>query len=322
MPGKRRRSKLSTFSFCVYFKQILTTLKLLIMKTKKFLSIVLLMAMSLSLFVSCNKDDDDNYLTPNEQEQKSQWTINSSDDVIGTGQRVILTTNYQTNNPNMLITWYDGDKQLNSSPRSKTDYTWTAGEVGIHTIKAVITDREDVIEITNKFEVIETDLSDVILGDKKTKVLRTISSYKEKNGYIEYGTTNNLNKCYFNSSNDNEVVSKIRNEIKKNCLDPSYMNTSDYFLTLSSFRDAANKARTKYGNPITWVMPEAENVDDGVSEGIDFYNGRKTYKAVFKLRETHTVTLTLVGKVRSTYWSAGGQMVPAPESYTIITEVE
>ena len=65
-----------------------------------------------------------------------------------------------------------------------------------------------------------------------------------------------------------------------------------------------------------------ENVDDGVSEGIDFYNGRKTYKAVFKLRETHTVTLTLVGKVRSTYWSAGGQMVPAPESYTIITEVE
>ena len=138
----------------------------------------------------------------------------------------------------------------------------------------------------------------------------------------EYGTSNNLNKCYFSSSNDNPVVRKIINERKYDCVDVTFLNTSDYWLTLLAFQNAATNARTKYGEPITWIIPAAKNVDEGLIEGIDFYNGKKTYKAVFKLRETHRVTLTLVGKVRNTYWSAGGQIVLAPESYTIVTEVE
>jgi hypothetical protein len=54
-----------------------------------------------------------------------------------------------------------------------------------------------------------------------------------------------------------------------------------------------------------------------------FYNGMKSYKAVFKLRETHRVTLTLVGRVKSSsFWSVNGEIVPMPESYTVVTEVE
>jgi len=141
-----------------------------------------------SFLTSCGGDDDDTNPAPNDQKQKSQWTITCSDEVIGTGQRIVFTTNYETNNPNCLITWYDGNNRLNNTPRPKTDYTWTAGEIGTHTIKAVITDMNDIIEVTNNFEVIETDLGNVILGDKESKVLRTIISYKEKSGYIEYGT--------------------------------------------------------------------------------------------------------------------------------------
>ena len=150
------------------------------MKKLKYWSMIMLMTMSLPLMFSCGGDDDDTLPPSNQKDQSSPWTITSSDEIIGTGQKIVLTTNYQTNNPNLLITWYDGETRLNSSPSSETDYLWTAGNVGVHTIKAVITDREDIIEVVKEIEVIDTDLANVILGDKKTKILRTISSYKEK----------------------------------------------------------------------------------------------------------------------------------------------
>ena len=291
------------------------------MKKLKYWSMIMLMTMSLPLMFSCGGDDDDTLPPSNQKDQSSPWTITSSDEIIGTGQKIVLTTNYQTNNPNLLITWYDGETRLNSSPSSETDYLWTAGNVGVHTIKAVITDREDIIEVVKEIEVIDTDLANVILGDKKTKILRTISSYKEKNGYIEYGTTKDLNKCYFKSGDENAIATKIRNDLTTTWT--TYLTTSEYYLTLLSFQNAVNKARMKYGEPITCVIPEAKNIDEGEIEGVMFYNGMKSYKAVFKLRETHRVTLTLVGQVKSSsFWSVNGEIVPMPESYTVVTEVE
>ena len=130
-----------------------------------------------------------------------------------------------------------------------------------------------------------------------------------------------MNKCYFKSGDENAIATKIRNDLTTTWT--TYLTTSEYYLTLLSFQNAVNKARMKYGEPITCVIPEAKNIDEGEIEGVMFYNGMKSYKAVFKLRETHRVTLTLVGRVKSSsFWSVNGEIVPMPESCTVVTEVE
>ena len=295
----------------------------MLMKKRLWFVPTLLMASVFALMcVSCGGDDDDEVNpTPEKPSEKPTWTIACSDEVIGYNQTVVLTTTYTSDNPNLLITWYDNDSRLNAIARSEADYNWTAGKVGTHRIKAVITDREDIVEVEKEFEVVATDLANVILGDKKSKVLLTLSSYKDKRSYIEYGTSSDLNKCYFNSGSDDAIVEKISNE--KTYQWVTYENTTGYYLALGSFQEAVKKAQSKYGDPISSELPAATELDEYVVEGVAFYNGQKSYKAVFKLRENHTVTLTLRGTVKgANYWGVNGDVVVMPESYTVVTVVE
>lgn len=290
--------------------------------SKKNLLMSGLIAATLALsLVSCGDDDIIDETGPKPQTQEQSFTITCSDETIGNNQTVILTTDYSSGNPNLLLTWYDNETRLNAIARSTTDYTWTAKGVGLHTIKVIITDRDKVIEIKKNFEVIATDLGDVILGDKKSKVIRSLSTYKDKSSYFEYGSTNDLNKCYFSSDNDDPVVIKIENNRTYKWV--SYENTTSYYLALTSFQEAVRKAQIKYGEPLVSELPTSTEFDDYVAEGVLFYKGQKSYKAVFSLRNNHTVTLHLAGSVNyGSYWSVNGEIVVMPESYIIVTEIE
>ena len=284
------------------------------MKRNRLLFII---AISIAI-IACTEDEKKDTIveppTPN-------WTNNCSDETIGSGQTVILTTDYQTTNPNVLITWFDDTTRLNSLPRSHNDYTWTAGKVGVHNIKAVITDRYQIIEVKKSFNVVQCDFDKLIIGDKRSKVIRTMgTSYRTWGDNLTYGPDNNAILCYFDSKDDDAILYLIFNEHKYNWV--TYENTTGYYLALGSFQSAYEKAQRKCGDPIEAVIPEAKELDEYVTEGILFYKGEKHYNAKFKLRDKHKYEIRLDGNVyKNSYWSVNGETVNKPKDYIVVTSI-
>ena len=118
------------------------------MKKNKLWGIMMLVMMVLPLMISCSSDDDET-TEPSKTEPKVE--ITASDDVIGVKQRVILSVNYTTDNPNILVTWYEDGEKLHSIPKSDLDFYWYASSVGEHLIEVAITDREQVLKFQKNF---------------------------------------------------------------------------------------------------------------------------------------------------------------------------
>lgn len=113
---------------------------------------------------------------------KTNYTISFSDSVIGEEQDIQLSTDFKSDNPNILVTWFDNGERLNKLARSHTDYLWTAGKAGDHTITCSITDREEIIEFETSVKVIPCDYDRAIIGDSKEKIVRTYGDPKYSRG--------------------------------------------------------------------------------------------------------------------------------------------
>ncbi len=209
------------------------------MKKIIYWSILMLVMIVLPLMISCSSDDNE---TTESSKTGPKVEITASDDVIGAKQRVILSVNYTTDNPNILVTWYEDGEKLNSIPKSELDYLWYASEVGEHLIEVAITDREQVFKCQKTFTVVETELAGAIIGDSKSKIARTFGV--SENNVLTVKESNVTNMYYFSNNRLNKIYS-----VKSVPLTPK--TKYDYMQPITYFASYFNIYKNKYGEPIS-----------------------------------------------------------------------
>lgn len=176
---------------------------------------------------------------------KKDYTITFSDSVIGEEQDIQLSTDFKSDNPNILVTWFDNGERLNKLARSHTDYLWMAGKTGDHTIKCSITDREDIIEFEAKVKVIPCDFDRAIIGDSKTKIVRTYGDPKYSSGNIlgyGYGS-DDVREFTFASESLTSIY------MAKHYYWPS-VNPFPHLGMLSLYLEKVSEFSEKYGDPV------------------------------------------------------------------------
>ena len=176
---------------------------------------------------------------------KIVFKLVASDPIIGEGQIIELNSDYKTTNEdNLDVVWYDGDKRLNTITRHRKDYLWTAGERGVHHIKCVITENSAQTEICGDFTVIPCDYDKIILGDKKDKVLRNYGTpITDSNNTMWYGYSTDYNTFSFSSGG---VLTKALFE--RNVSFRGSPGNEPLFL-LSVFEEQIGKISSIHGNP-------------------------------------------------------------------------
>ena len=78
----------------------------------------LLFLLVILLVISCSSDNnrDDDF------KDNPVALLRLSDEIVGIGQVVILSCEYETDNPNILLTWFENGEKLNSTPKSDLDF--------------------------------------------------------------------------------------------------------------------------------------------------------------------------------------------------------
>ena len=224
------------------------------MKKNNFWSILMLVVMVLPLMISCGSDDNDTKES-DKTEQKVEITV--SDDVIGAKQQVILSVNYITDNPNILVTWYEDGKKLNSIPKSELYYSWYASEAGEHLIEVAITDREQVFKYQKTFTVVETELAGAIIGDSKSKIARTFGV--SENNVMTVKESNVTNQYFFSNNRLNRIYS-----VRSVPLTPK--TKYDYMQPVTYFANYFNMYKKKYGEPISENYTLLETTESKIIE--------------------------------------------------------
>lgn len=243
----------------------------------KKLAFMFVMAIMPIAFASCGGSDDEDGAGGNNSTPKAKVEISVSDEVVGERQIVELSVNYQTDNPNYLVTWYADGEKLNSIPKSELQYDWKAGEKGTHLIEVVITDREDVLKYEKSIEVVETELGDAIIGDNKSKIARTFGT-SETNDVITYSQSSaRTYKYYFTAEN------KLYKIYYEYAVSLSPRNRTDYMIPLTTFASGYKKYKEKFGEPIRENYTQLETSESKIVEyGGHIYSGSMYVQAVFQ----------------------------------------
>lgn len=245
---------------------------------KTYLAIILLAGIAV---LGCTKDNGGNQ--EGNDKPKNNYTITVSDSVIGEEQDIALSTNYTSDNPNILVTWFDNGERQNKLARTHTNFIWTAGKAGDHTIKCSITDRNDVIEFETKVKVIPCDFDKALIGDAKDKILRTYGDPK-------YTSGNTLGFGYYND--DVREISFSSNKVSRIHFEKHYqwpsVNQYPHLGMLSMYEEQVTNLSKKYGK-----TTDATNLGSTQAEkeekALSIYNSGAMY-ATWKYNG-HTVTL-------------------------------
>lgn len=199
-------------------------------------------------FAGCSKDEDNNTST------EHKYIPVCSDEVVGVGQAIILSVDYQSNNPNILVTWFCNGEKTSPIPRDLRVYDYSFGEIGEYELYAIITDGSTIIETEKiKIAVIECDLGRGILGDNKEKILRIAGEYfdgldmfEDNWGYQYFFDKQGvLTRIYY--------VAEWRQTIN---------NKSQYAIPISRYESLLKQYTTRYGDPIINTIAGVINSDD------------------------------------------------------------
>jgi len=207
---------------------------------KRIITLTILVALMIPTTIGCNKDNG----TGNDGGKTNNYSIKFSESVIGVEQYIELTTDFASDNPNILVTWFDNGERCNKLARTHTTYLWCPEAAGDHTIKCSITDREEVIEFEAKVKVVECDYDKAIIGDTKEKIIRTYNDPRYDNGgVIGYGYGRDDVREFTFSGNK---LTKIHFE--KHTQWPS-VNPFAYLGLLSMYEEQVAELSKKYGKP-------------------------------------------------------------------------
>lgn len=201
----------------------------------------LILAVTTSFLLSCGKDDDIAESESGNKESEEIVDITASDEVIGVRQQVILSVNYRTDNPNILVTWYEDGEKLNSIPRSELSIDWNARKVGEHYIEVAITDRENIVRYQKSFSVVETELAGAIIGDSKSKIARTFGV--EEQDVMSVKESMYVTNTYYFSEDKLYRIFSVRS------VPMTPKNKTDYMQPISTFSAYYYMYKEKYGEP-------------------------------------------------------------------------
>lgn len=109
---------------------------------------------------------------------KMNVEIKVSNEVFGLRKIVKFSVNYQTDNPNFMVTWFVDGVKFRSIPHAELSTTRKTNNVGEHLIEVAITDKEQVLKYQKSINAVETEFGDAIIGDKKSKIARTFGAPK------------------------------------------------------------------------------------------------------------------------------------------------
>lgn len=208
---------------------------------KRIIALTTILAL-VAIAIGCTKDNGNG--NEGGKTNKNNYTIKFSDSVIGVGQWIELTTNFTSDNPNILVTWFDNGERCNKLARTHTTYLWTPEKAGDHTVKCSITDREEIIEFEAKVKVVECDYDKAIIGDSKEKIIRTYNDPRYESGStIGYGWgKDDVREFTFS-------VGKLKSiHFEKHTQWPS-VNQYPHLGLLSMYEEQVNELSKKYGKP-------------------------------------------------------------------------
>lgn len=219
-----------------------------------------LWSLILILFCSCGGSSSTDELS-------KIYNVTTTDRIIGIGQDIILSFDYKTENPNIAVTWFDGEERLNALPRSKNTYYWTPKKDGLRNIKAVITDRNDIITCAAQIKVDKCDLAYGFIGDSKEKILRKFPEAPDDGSCIDYGSSYNIiknwttQKYYYKNDKVERIEMcsyKYANRCNELGIRYEHIDKSELFMTL--YEDL----RSLYGDAYegTTTIPASHNNDD------------------------------------------------------------
>ena len=229
----------------------------------------------LMLLCSCGGSGDDNEGGGNDT-PKAKVEINVSDDVVGEKQVVLLSVNYSSDNPNLLVTWFVDGEKLNSIPKSELSIDWKASSIGTHLIEVAITDKEQVIKYQKSIDVVETEMGNAIIGDSKSKIARTFGA-SETDDVITYKQSSVRTYKYYFS---NDKLNKIYYEW---AVSMSPKTKTDYMMPVTTFAGAYNRYKEKYGDPISENYTQLETSESKIVEyGGHIYAGGMYIQAIFQ----------------------------------------
>ncbi|GAE83393.1 hypothetical protein JCM10512_1663 [Bacteroides reticulotermitis JCM 10512] len=228
--------------------------------------------MVISLF-SCSNGEEPDYMP-------SLVTIKSSDEVIGKNQRILLTAVYESDNPNLLLTWYDNDEKINTIPQSDNTYTWYANSLGEHTIKVAITDREKIVTGLIKLNVVQTELATALIGDSKDKVLRTKGTpYNSSPDVLSYKESGVISTYYIKDN-------KVRKITYEKNINKVFSTKVDYTYPITMFKSAYDNYKSIYGNPVIDSYADlGTSESDIIKYGGYIYSGTMQVSAIFQLNK-------------------------------------
>ena len=203
---------------------------------------ILIVSSIVLLAIACEKEVDEIEKKVDEIEIVTA-SIKSSDDVVGVGQVIEITLDYSTSNPNILITWFENDEKLNSIPKSDLTYLWSPSKSGNYKLKAVITDRDNIVETVLGIDVMQCELANGIIGDSLEKILRT-KGYKDNvKDVVTYNESGKISQYYF--KDDKLVKIYYEHNINKK---PSTAVDLTYPITM--FKSMFQDYSARYGSPI------------------------------------------------------------------------
>lgn len=235
---------------------------------KKFL-LMLALIVPMFAFTGCGGDDEP------DKPKDEQATLSVSDDIVGLRQNVVFAIGYTTNNPNILVSWFDNGKKLNKFALSELEYSWFANKLGEHEIKAAITDGDKVVECTIKVNVVECDLCRGIFGDSKEKIQRTLGV--EAGSDVLTEVASNITEQYYFKNNKLYKIYKEQNVPK------TPQNKVDYTYPYNLFKGMYESYSAKFGTPFYDSFKGLDSSEDAIVRyGGYVYSGSMEISAKFK----------------------------------------
>ena len=243
------------------------------MKTKLFL----MLAIMPLVLLSCGGSDEDGTGGSEKESSKTKAEISVSDDVVGEKQIVELSVNYQTDNPNLLVTWYVDGERLNTIPKSELSYDWKAEGKGSHVVEVAITDREQVYKYQKAIDVIETELAGAIIGDSKSKIARTFGIVAGDEDFLTVKeSVYQTNEYWFSNG-------KLTNIYATRNIPWNPKSQSDFMQPVSYFNSYYQIYVSKYGNPIKENFTNlGTNDSDWIDYGGHILSGSMEISATFQ----------------------------------------
>jgi len=206
--------------------------------------VCILFLLTIGLY-ACSKSGD--IIEDNEEVEDVPKEITAniipSDSVVGVSQVIELTLEYSTSNPNILITWFQDNEKLNNIPKSDLSYLWCPAKTGKHKLRAVITDRDKIVEAEIEIDVVKCELADAIIGDNIDKILRTKGDKSLVNNVLTYNESGKISQYYFSDN----ILTKIFYLVNVN---RSLQTKYDFMYPMQVFKSYYDRYIELFGEPV------------------------------------------------------------------------